>query len=124
VKYTVRVKHSSDTVEPKFEEFEKNTRDADELAALHDEAAAAYVSAVQSYDHGHTVSLFRTNGPDDRGTGILTVHEALGTGSGQLAGDQDTDDNDPADVEAQEQEHVSDGEPIHTLSADLDDDEK
>lgn len=93
MKYIVRVKHSSTSVEPKFDEFEKDTRDADELDALHDEAVTAYVSAVQSYDSGHTVSLFRAHNADDKGTGAVTVHESLGTGTGVLADEQDTEEN-------------------------------
>ncbi len=89
MRYTVRVVHSSRSVEPKFEEFEEDVRgDEDAAKELHDEATAAYTAAVQRYDSGHTVSLFRQASDGD---GAVAVHEALGTGSGKL-GDEDRDD--------------------------------
>lgn len=83
MEYTVRVVHASRSVEPKVDTFGQDTRDADELNDLHTEAVDAYTSAVQTYDHGHTVSLFRDG---------VTLHEALGTGTGRLA--DETDDVD------------------------------
>lgn len=91
--YMVRVRHSSNDVEDHCEEFEKDTRDADELESLHDEAVRAYSAAVQAYDQGHTVSLFRSKA-NDGGRGLTTIHESLGTGSGVLSDEKDDDDDD------------------------------
>lgn len=95
MRYIVRVKHSSGDVDPKVDEFEDDSRDADDLSALHDRAVDAYTSAVQSYDHGHTVSLFRALSESEglQPGGMVTVHEALGTGAGSLL-DETSDSSD------------------------------